>query len=37
MMMFIIPPTASEPYNVDADPLTTSTRYINACGIPVKP
>ena len=37
VIIFIIPPIASDPYRVDAGPFTTSTRWINACGIPVKP
>ena len=36
-MILIIPPTASEPYKVDAGPFTISILSIKACGIPVKP
>ncbi len=37
VMIFIIPPTASDPYKVEAGPFTTSTLSINAWGIPVNP
>ena len=37
VITFRIPPTASDPYKVEAGPLTISTLSINACGIPVKP
>src|SRR5690606_37506199 len=37
VMTLISPPTASEPYNVEAGPLTISTRSISDVGIPVSP
>ena len=32
VMKFTTPPTASEPYDADAPPVTTSTRFTSSCG-----
>ena len=37
VIKLITPPMASDPYNVDAGPLMTSTRSISDCGIPDNP